>query len=409
MSFEVTGGGTVTPQHLVTDAGGRATVNLWTLGHDLGIDTLIARVANLPPVYFTVRVGLPLAAKAIVSGDQSTCAISLDGNVYCWGDNTQGQVSPGDSTGRFTAPQRVPLPAKAVSLAGGYSHTCAISNESPPQAYCWGSNSYGQVGGSATRASGPFRVPVPDGLASVTAGGEHSCGLSPAGVAYCWGFDFYGQLGTGVLTCTGFDPGAGSSDCLGPQRVAGNLTFVSIAAGLLHTCGLTSTGQLYCWGLNDAGQLGAPTDSPCQNRSLDYHDGYAPYPVPCALAPQLVPGALPYTSLAAGDEETCALTSPGAVTCYGSPTGLASNAMAFTSLAPDGTCGVRSDGSAYCWAAQTFDSRGASFDQPVPIGSGFAFSAITAGRWGHRCGIRQGSSTVLCWGANFWGSWATAR
>jgi hypothetical protein len=400
VTFEVTGGGSVTPARVVTDAGGRATANLWTLGPDVGVDTLIARVANVPPVYFTVHVGLPFAAKAIVSGDGNTCAVSLDGDVYCWGLNTQGQVNPGDLTGVFTAPQRVPLPAKAVSIAGGYSHTCAISNESPPQAYCWGLNSTGQVGGSVARASEPFRVPVPDGLAAVTTGLAHSCGLTPGGVAYCWGLGTYGQLGTGVLTsCAVSDRGVGSADCLGPRPVAGNLRFVAIAAGVSHTCGLLATGQLYCWGLNTNGQLGASSGSPCYDYSNDYYYYYyyGPQPVACAPSPQLVPGAPAYWSVAAGSD-TCALTQSGAVACYGAPQGSVSSATAFTSLTSDANCGIRVDGSAYCWS-QAFDAPSASFAQPAPIASGFAFSAITATQ-SHRCGIRQGSGTVLCWGAN---------
>ena len=119
---------------MATDVGGRATPAVWTLGSGVGVDTLIARVPNLPPIYFTARAGVPFAAKAIVSGESNTCAIALDGGVYCWGNNDQGQVNPGDPSATFKAPQRVPLPAKAVSIAGGYRHTCAISDESPPQA-----------------------------------------------------------------------------------------------------------------------------------------------------------------------------------------------------------------------------------------------------------------------------------
>jgi hypothetical protein len=400
VTFEATGGGSVTPTHLATDVGGRATVSLWTLGPGVGVDTLIARVGNLPPIYFTARVGPPFAAKAIVSGERNACAISLDGDVYCWGNNDHGQVNPRDPSAMFKAPQRVPLPAKAVSIAGGYAHTCAISNESPPQAYCWGSNDNEQLGGPAGRAAEPFRVPVPDGLASVTTGLWHSCGLTPAGVAYCWGAGTYGQLGTGELSsCSTYSNGAGNSDCNGPQLVAGNLRFVAIAAGVSHTCAITALGQMYCWGLNSAGQLGAPSGSPCYDYSYDYYSSYAAQPVACALAPQLVPGAPAYTAVAAGST-TCALTPSGFVSCYGAQPGSPSilSGEKFTSLASDANCGIRTDSSVYCWSS-TFDAVYASLVNPVQIGSGFEFSAITPTQ-GHRCGIRQDSGIVLCWGAN---------
>jgi hypothetical protein len=398
VTFEVTGGGFVTPPRVVTDAGGRATVNLWTLGADVGVDTLIARVANLPPVYFTARVAPPFAAKAIVAGQETTCAISLDSDVYCWGRNSQGQVNPRDGTVFFTTPQRVPLPAKVVSIAGGYSHTCAISNETPPQAYCWGSDSNGQLGGSVTSASEPFKVLVPDGVASVTTGLGHSCGLTPAGVAYCWGQGTYGQLGNGVLSsCTVTDRGVGTN-CPGPQPVSGNLRFVSLAAGVSHTCGLTTTAQMYCWGMNNAGQLGAPSGRPCVDYSYDYYYYYTVDSIACAPAPQQVAGTPTYTSVAAGSD-TCGLTPSGGVACYGAPGTLTvTSAMSFTSLTPDANCGIRGDGGAYCWS-YAFDATSASFAQPVPIGSGFVFSAITASQ-SHRCSLRQGSGTVLCWGAN---------
>jgi hypothetical protein len=180
--------------------------------------------------------------------------------------------------------------------------------------------------------------------------------------------------------------------------VSGNLRFVSLAAGVSHTCGLTTTAQMYCWGMNNAGQLGAPSGRPCVDYSYDYYYYYTVDSIACAPAPQLVAGTPDYTSVAAGSD-TCGLTPSGGVACYGAPGTLTvTSAMSFTSLTPDANCGIRSDGGAYCWS-YTFDATSASFAQPVPIGSGFVFSAIT-GSQSHRCGLRQGNGTVLCWGAN---------
>ena len=233
----------------------------------------------------------------------------------------------------------------------------------------------------------------------MTTGSGHSCGLTPAGVAYCWGYGAYGQLGTGDLSsCSVSDRGVGN-DCPGPKPVAGDLRFVAIAAGASHTCGLVATGLMYCWGLNSSGQLGAPSGSPCYQYYDDYYYYYSSYPVACAPAPQLVPGVSAYTSLAAGSD-TCALTPSGAVACYGAPGGsqFISDALPFTSLSPDANCGIRSDGNASCWG-QGFDASSASFAQPAPIGSGLAFSAITAVQ-GHRCGLLRSDNRVMCWGAN---------
>ena len=196
VTFEVAGGiGTVTPAKVTTDSTGRATVGEWTLGGEFMTDTLIARVQNLPPVYFTARVSPPFMVSSLVSGVQHACAIS-NGDVYCWGGNDRGQVTSRGTL--WTTPQPVALGVKAVSLSSGYNHTCAISNEVPPQAYCWGDNSFGQLGSAAP--AGPIRVPVADGLAVVSTGYGHSCGLTPAGVAYCWGDGLWGQLGNGGIT-----------------------------------------------------------------------------------------------------------------------------------------------------------------------------------------------------------------
>src|SRR4029077_18119616 len=136
----------------------------------------------------------------VVVANQTTCAIS-DGDVYCWGSKAQGKVSGSAPIDAFTVPQRVALPAKAASISGAYNHACAITTEVPPQAYCWGDNSFGQLGVDVTSQphGGPVRVPVADGLASVAAGMDHTCGLTPAGVAYCWGNGTFGQLGSGQI------------------------------------------------------------------------------------------------------------------------------------------------------------------------------------------------------------------
>jgi len=405
--FEVTGGGSVTPERAVTDSEGRATVSSWMLGGDFGIDTLIARVGNLEPIYFTAQVAPALLAKSIVSGNQHTCAIVLSGDVYCWGNNLDGAVNPGNPTRDFAVPQRVGLPGdvglpgEALSIAGGYAHSCAIVDMTPSRAYCWGLNTSGQLGIAAQAVgAGPVLVPVPDGLVAVATGFQHSCGLTPAGVAFCWGDGTWGQLGTGEITSCSTVPTSAMSNCPGPKPVAGDLRFVAIAAGDYHTCGLVASGQLYCWGLNSRYQLGSPSGSPCSQVDDYYYYYYDTYPVACALAPQLVLQAPAFTAVAAGVEETCGLAASGSVSCYGPPGGtqFVSNAPPFASLSPDANCGIGVDGAAYCWN-RAFDVQTASAARPDPLASAFAFSAITAVH-GHRCGILKTDGTAVCWGAN---------
>jgi alpha-tubulin suppressor-like RCC1 family protein len=137
----------------------------------------------------------------------------------------------------------------ASGLAAGRGHTCALDGAGG--VVCWGSNSSGQLGnaGPPLSHSWPTRAAVPVVLVSLAAGGEHTCGLTAAGAAYCWGSNSNGQLGNGTI--------GGMNIAAAP--VSGGLTFVVLSAGGSHTCGVTPNGSIYCWGSNSGGQLGDGT------------------------------------------------------------------------------------------------------------------------------------------------------
>jgi len=385
----VGGGGSVTPLSAITDSDGRATVTSWTLGPDVGENTLSATVANLPPVMFTARVNPPFVASSVVSGGRHSCAIGQNGNAYCWGANDRGQVNGGVYPSWHT-PQAVALTLRLVSLSAGFSHTCAISDESPAQAYCWGDTSSGRLGAAPTRPWGPVRVPVAGGLTMVTSGSGHSCGLGQDGTAYCWGDDTWGQLGDGTLTSRA------------PVAVAGSLRFVSLAAGASHTCGLTTSGQLACWGLDDHGQLGFDAGYNCLEYDYYYYY-YGGTPVRCALQPQIVAGAPTFIAIAAGDG-TCGLTAGGDVICYGiwSGTGPAQAAtvsgVRFARLFPGARCGETAEGLASCWSP-TFDTPQAGVQNPLPQAGGLPLLTMAPGA-SHMCGILTKNSSLVCWGNN---------
>ena len=143
----------------------------------------------------------------------------------------------------------------------GYTHSCAL--ELGGDIYCWGDNSLGQLGDTlVTQASVPHLVMGGLTFLSVSAGAGHTCGVTGAGSAYCWGSDASGQLGSVALSLC--SSGIGAQLCTPvPTPVAGGLTFQSVAAGTQHSCGLTSGAGgavTYCWGLNDHGQLGDGTN-----------------------------------------------------------------------------------------------------------------------------------------------------
>jgi len=133
-------------------------------------------------------------------------------------------------------------------ITAGYEHTCALTTTG--QAYCWGPNNQGQLGNNLTTNSRiPVAVQMPAGVSFqfITAGVNHTCALTTTGQAYCWGLNNQGQLGNNLTT--------NSRIPVAVQTPAG-VSFQSITVGYAHTCALTSEGKAYCWGYGDSGQLG---------------------------------------------------------------------------------------------------------------------------------------------------------
>ena len=190
----------------------------------------------------------------LASGSAHSCAYSVEGEVFCWGDNSGGQLGNGNSdvtTGSVRLVGLGPSVGRRVAdVAAGSQHTCALTEAG--RVWCWGRNFNGQVGDGTTQPR--FRPVEATGnlvglkVVQVTAGGAHTCALTDDGEVWCWGRNSEGQLGDGSKN-------AASS----PVQVAGlpqGVTFTSIAAGEGFTCGTASDGGAYCWGRNSDGQLG---------------------------------------------------------------------------------------------------------------------------------------------------------
>jgi len=137
-----------------------------------------------------------------------------------------------------------------TALAAGYSFTCGL--KAGGEVWCWGFNASGSLGdGTTTNSQSPVQVFSAVTFASISIGatGTHACALSTTGEAYCWGDNTYGQVGNGTSS------GGVSS----PVTVSTGLTFATITAGGYHTCAVTSLGSMYCWGRNYAGEIGDGT------------------------------------------------------------------------------------------------------------------------------------------------------
>lgn len=331
-------------------------------------------------------------------GGAQTCVMKRSGRTRCWGDGAHITVPIIDPF-RFAT-------VSAGGLAFNATHACAIDRSSVT--WCWGDNSRGQLGngslGAPAASAQPVQVGVPQPLVSVSAGGRHSCGLTAAGTAFCWGDNDWGQLGAGQ------GPGGLSVVASAtPLPVAGKLTFSQISAGYEHTCGLTTGGDLYCWGYGLDDRLGSFDKTEyCGSNATRY----------CAHAPRLVtPVGVKFSSVSVGVVVSCALSTAGAAYCWGasaigsygvwkSLTPLAvMGGHTFTSIAAGGwsVCGVKDDQQVLCWGSNASGELGTGdqLEREIPdtVSSTARYESLGAGP-NHFCAVTVGGGRVDCWGLN---------
>jgi alpha-tubulin suppressor-like RCC1 family protein len=173
------------------------------------------------------------AATAIAAGTAHTCAVvPPDGAVYCWGDNSFGQLGLGASDKQpHPLPTRVPAVQHMSGIAAGDKTT-----------FAWSSR--GDAAGWGFGIKRPVPLPASD-VIQIGAGGKHNCLVRKDGTVHCWGFNDFGQLGV-----------ASETDSAVPVQVPGIEGIRQVAAGDVHACALRTDGRVVCWGGNEVGQLG---------------------------------------------------------------------------------------------------------------------------------------------------------
>lgn len=240
-------------------------------GYCLGLNDLgqIGDGTTTPRIIYTEIGGSVTNWKQIETDSGTTCGIGgTNDSIYCWGQNTNGEI--GDNT---TA-QRL-LPTAVVPATGANSgwtkleldgsHACGIRGG---HLLCWGDDDEGAIGNNTTKENYIDQPTEVQGSYSdwvdVTTGQEHTCGIrNESGLykAYCWGANTYGQLGDNT-----------TAEKLTPTEVYGGYTnWSSLVTNHDFTCGLRSNNTLWCWGENNYGQLGDNTvvnkDIPTQVRN----------------------------------------------------------------------------------------------------------------------------------------------
>jgi alpha-tubulin suppressor-like RCC1 family protein len=188
-------------------------------------------------------------------GSGHSCAALGNGALKCWGRSNAGQLGNDSLVNSRVPVDVVGMAADVIEVANGGAHTCAVRTST---ASCWGLNSVGQLGigvsgGTAANRRVPVEVTGATGIRAVAAGASHSCALSAGGAVTCWGDNGSGVLGTGSSS-----PDISTT----PLQVSGLTSGVDeLRAGALHTCVLSETDTIRCWGDNTYGQLGTGTTS----------------------------------------------------------------------------------------------------------------------------------------------------
>ncbi len=182
---------------------------------------------------------------AITAGSAHTCGL-VAFSAYCWGDGGNGKLGVGNTTD-YPSPQLVGSGLRFVAISAGQDHTCAIT-DGDGALFCWGRNSSGQLGdGTTTGRLIPQRVIATNvRFTQLSVGAAHTCAVDDQNRAWCFGANGAGRLGFGsTATLTRTVPVL----VLGPP-------FRQVSAGSDHTCGITVTGTVWCWGEGSNGRLG---------------------------------------------------------------------------------------------------------------------------------------------------------
>lgn len=401
----------------------------WGHTGQVGVRDFSGKNFLTPIAVATPNEGNELTFSSISASDTHTCGVTTQGGVYCWGYNQDGKLG-NNLTTWSDIPVAVLTPrdgskSKYTSVSSGGRHTCGLTSDGT--AYCWGNNEYGELGNNSTTNSS---IPIviadsTDGnvlrFSDISAGENHTCGLTLTGKAYCWGYKMTSVIADQFQ----------KKPVAAPVLANGtSLSFASISAGNNHTCALTKTGAAYCWGDNYQSKLGiSSTISP---------------DVLVAVSAPLNSASLKFLSIDAGNSHNCGVAVGGSAYCWGSnENGVLGNSnskesgnpvvvtdkgkqtISFLSISAGGrhTCVLSTSYKTYCWGRNDYGQLGNGTAQnsstpiavlppsnttnpstqttTVPSKSKPVFSSFTVGIE-HICGLTA-KGVAYCWGNNKYG------
>ena len=244
----------------------------------------------------------------VSSGQSHSCALKHSGEVKCWGWGNYGELGNGSKIQKQNPATVIAAEGSSDSLSGmvqissGGKHTCALTKSGGVK--CWGDGTSGQLGnGSYDTISSPVDVIAAEGssdslfgMVQISSGGDHTCALTTSQKVVCWGDRNYGQLGLGVS----------NANSAAPVMLPSLSGIVQISSGGKHTCALSHVGTIACWGRGDSGQLGNGVSQTSTTPVTVIETQGSAVPLSGVL------------QIAVGDAHACALMLSGEVKCWGS-------------------------------------------------------------------------------------------
>jgi alpha-tubulin suppressor-like RCC1 family protein len=324
------------------------------------------------------------------------CWLTESGKVLCNGSNYSGQLGIAEQGNWKAAPtslERVPAAQELGWIEGGsVASSCVLAEDG--RVVCWGRDDSGQVGDGPDRdgVMDPTYVVGLESVVDVSSRGFHACAATANGQVFCWGLNNDGQLGDG-----------GEENASAPVEVLDLTNTVEVVVGLFFSCARSATGTVYCWGKNDQGQIGDGTAIK-RNR------------------PVAVQGLGRVERLSLADNMACALKADGRVACWGAnrgnlflPRGVTHSltpvlidgleGVAQLSVGGDHACAVGGDGRTTCWG-EPFNGfgpalGGSGVDDFEPI-AGLPLAEKVCNGVKHSCALLA-DGRVKCWGSNLTG------
>lgn len=346
------------------------------------------------------------------AGSTHSCAIKTNYSLWCWGDNSEGQIGNGDPQGQIciggaSSFCRDKTKKQWVKVSAGNNYTCGIERTTQ-KLYCWGKNNYGQLGHATS--SVPVEVTGGGKWSAVVAGDTHTCAIKTDKTLWCWGRDDKGQLGNDSLY----------SNKTSPTRVSTAIAtmWVDVDVESKQSCAVATTYVMYCWGqwgwVGTVGGSNNPTPTRVQSGDISHFTDWR--------------------SVSTGRYHICGIRASGALYCFGkNNVGQVGNGTGVdvrypvqvnagvnwlsVDLGLDFTCGIRSNGQLWCWGDNYFGQPGQicgsqwvsagprmcdvftpAYPSPVreATKSTAAWTKIDAGGF-HSCSIKS-SKRLFCWG-----------